>query len=55
MTAPAFTPRELQAMHLYCLQYRDLVRSGGRPSYWETLKFRAFSNICYAEGVAYGR
>lgn len=55
MTAPAFTPEELQAMHRYCLKYRDLVRSGGTPTEAQTEKFRAFSNVCYLEGVACGR
>ncbi|MDO8864134.1 hypothetical protein Q6D67_20825 [Haliea sp. E1-2-M8] len=52
-TAPAFTPAELQAMHKWCLKYRDLVRSGGKPSGQQDNLFRMFSTVCYATGAAY--
>ena len=54
MTAPAFTPAELQAMHSYCLKYRDLVRSGNKPTPGQDDKFMAFQKVCYAEGAAHG-
>jgi hypothetical protein len=49
----AFTDRELQAMHRWCLKYRDLVRSGGTPTPEQDEKFLLFQKACYAEGVAY--
>jgi hypothetical protein len=55
MTAPAFTREELQAMHRWCLKYRDLVRSGGTPTAKQDDQFLVFSRVCYAEGIARGR
>jgi hypothetical protein len=52
-TTPDFTPAELQAMHKWCLKYRDLVRAGGKPSGQQDNLFRTFSTVCYATGVAY--
>ena len=48
-----FTLKELQAMHGYCLKYRDLCRSGKNPSDEQTDIFRKFEIVCYAEGVAF--
>ena len=53
MTAPAFTPEELQAMHRYCMKYRDLVCDGGTPTKEQDGKFMAFQKVCYAAGLAY--
>ncbi len=55
MTQPIFTRAELQAMHRYCLTYRDLVRSGGKSAIEQDDKFMAYQRVCYAENVAYGR
>ena len=52
---PKFTTNELQAMHRYCLKYRDLVRSGETPTDTQSLKFLRFQTICYAEGIACAR
>jgi len=52
---PEFTPTELQALHKFCLKYRDLVRGGGKPTPEQDEKFMAFQKVCYAEGVAYER
>jgi hypothetical protein len=51
---PEFTHAELQAMHRYCLKYRDLYRSGGTPTPEQGEKFMLFQFVCYAEGVADG-
>jgi hypothetical protein len=48
-----FTKTELQAMHRYCLKYRDLVRSDGTTRQDQDEKFILFSRVCYAEGIAY--
>jgi|GEM_PF-3001236 len=53
--SPRFEPYELQAMHRYCLEYRDLVRGGGTPTPEQDEMFMAFQRVCYAEGVALGR
>ena len=50
-----FTEDELRQMQIYCLKYRDLVRSGGTPAPDQDEKFLAFQKVCYAEGVANGR
>lgn len=47
-----FTEKELAQMHRYCLKYRDLVRSGKTPATEQDRKFRAFSKVTYAKGVA---
>jgi hypothetical protein len=51
---PDFTPQELQAMHRYCLRYRDLVRAGETPNAKQTVQFMLFQRICHAEGVVHG-
>lgn len=53
--APEFTPAELQAMHRWCLRYRDLVRCGRTPTGEQDQQFLLFSFVTYAEGVANGR
>ena len=53
MTRPAFTDQELQAMHRFCLDYRDLVRRGGKPSGLQDVTFMAYQTICYQMGVAH--
>tara|TARA_R110000772_G_scaffold267274_1_gene390891 strand:- start:5319 stop:5486 length:168 start_codon:yes stop_codon:yes gene_type:complete len=55
MKSPDFTPAELQAMHKWCLKYRDLVRSGGKPSDEQDETFILFSTVTYQTGVALGR
>ena len=50
-----FTPAELQAMHRWCLKYRDMVRSGGTPTAEQEEMFWLMSRMCYQEGVAHGR
>jgi hypothetical protein len=50
--APKFSHQELQALHGWCLTYRDLVRGGGRPSKEQDERFMLFSRVCYGEGVA---
>jgi hypothetical protein len=52
-TGPTFTPGELQAMHRYCLKFRDLVRGGGTPSGVQSTNFLLFQRITYAFEVAY--
>jgi hypothetical protein len=47
-----FTKKELVQMHRYCMKYRDLVRSGKTPATEQNRKFRAFSKVTYAKGVA---
>jgi len=52
---PVFTPTELQALHGFCLKYRDLVRVGGKPTPEQDEKFMRYQAICYKAGVAYER
>ena len=47
-----FNDKELQRMHRYCLKYRDLVRSGGKPTAEQDSNFLLYSEVCYAAGVA---
>jgi hypothetical protein len=46
------TPAQLETMHAICLQYRDLVRSGGTPTKEQDDVFRYYSDICYKDGIA---
>lgn len=48
-----FTESELQAMHRYCLKYRDLIRSGSRPTAVQDITFMTYQQFCYELGVAY--
>ncbi|MCB1688643.1 MAG: hypothetical protein KDI33_09170 [Halioglobus sp.] len=50
---PEFAPDELQAMHKFCLQYRELVRGGDKPSQYQDIHFMLYQVLCYAAGVAY--
>ena len=52
--APEFSPAELQAMHRWCLKYRDLVRGGGIPTREQDARFLRYSRVTYATGVADG-
>jgi hypothetical protein len=45
-----FTPDELQAMHRWCLIYRDAVRSGITPTLEQDAQFILFARVIYAEG-----
>ena len=45
-----FTPDELQAMHRWCLIYRDAVRAGVTPTLEQDAQFMLFSRVVYAEG-----
>ena len=49
-----FTKTELQAMHRYCLKYRNLARAGKTPTHYQDRNFLLFSRVCYAEGIARG-
>lgn len=49
-----FDPHELQAMHKYCLKYRDLVRNGGKPTQEQDDSFMLFQRACYWSRVAHG-
>jgi hypothetical protein len=49
---PIFSTTELQAMHRYCLKYRDLVRRGDTPTKEHDDNFMAYQKVCYGEGVA---
>jgi hypothetical protein len=49
-----FTPQELQAMHRYCLKYRELVLSDSTPSKEQDANFLIFQRHCYESGVAHG-
>ena len=51
---PEFTPAELQAMHRYCLKYRDLVRAGKKPTADQDARFMRYQRVTYATGVACG-
>jgi len=51
---PDFTLAELQAMHRYCLKYRDLVRGGGTPTTEQDAMFMLFQRVTYSAGVACG-
>ena len=53
LNLPLFTANELQAMHRYCLKYRDLVRGSGTPTVEQSEYFMAFQQVCYALGAAY--
>jgi hydrogenase maturation factor len=48
---PKFTQSELQAMHRYCIKYRDLVCSGQTPEKEQDHTFLLFAAVCYAEGI----
>ena len=50
-----FTPAELQAMCRYCCKYRDLVRTGGKPTPEQDETFFLFQRIAYTFEVAYAR
>ena len=50
-----FTPVELQAMHRYCMKYRDLVRDGDTPTPEQDETFLLFQRITYTFEVAYVR
>ena len=47
---PDFTTAELQAMHRWCLRYRDRVRCGDNPTAEQDARFMAYSAIGYQEG-----
>jgi hypothetical protein len=47
-----FTKSELEAMHSYCLKYRDLVRGGGMPTPYQNIHFMLYQTFCYVMGVA---
>ena len=49
---PEFSNQELQALHRWCLKYRDLVRGGDTPTEVQGERFLLFSRVCYGEGVA---
>ncbi len=49
-----FSRSELLAMHRWCMQYRHLVRAGGRPTEQQNKRFLAFQAVCYATGASYG-
>lgn len=51
---PEITAQELRAMHRWCLKYRDLVRSGGKPSPEQDRRFMLFAPVCYATGAVDG-
>jgi hypothetical protein len=51
---PEFEESELQAMHEWCLNYRDLVRSGERPTQQQDARFLNYQAVCYAAGIACG-
>ena len=50
LAPPEFTTAELQAMHRWCLIYRDAVRSGITPTLEQDAQFILFANVVYAEG-----
>jgi hypothetical protein len=45
--SPEFTPAELQAMHRWCLKYRDRVRNGDVPGSDDDELFLDLSAITY--------
>ena len=47
-----FTPDELEAMHRWCLKYRDLVRAGITPTLEQDAQFRILARVTYETGVA---
>ena len=49
-----FTMAELEAMHRFCLRFRELVRRGGDPTPEQEEAFMAFQFVCYETGVAVG-
>lgn len=48
---PKYSLVELQAMHRYCLHYRNLVLRGSTPTKDQDEEFKAFQKVCYGEGV----
>ena len=52
LAPPEFTPDELQAMHRWCLKYRDLVRAGVTPTLEQDAQFRILARVTYETGVA---
>ena len=51
---PEFTPAELQALHRFCLKYRDLVRAGNKPTPEQDARFMRYQRVTYATEVACG-
>jgi len=49
---PDFTTAELQAMHRWCLIYRDAVRAGITPTIEQDAQFRILARVTYETGVA---
>ncbi len=52
VTEPYFSVQELQAMHRWCLKYRDLVRGGGIPTPVQDRRFMAYQTATHWAGVA---
>jgi hypothetical protein len=53
-TTPTYTKDQLEYFHLYCLIYRDNVRSSYKPTPDEDEQFMLFQEVCHAEGIARG-
>jgi len=47
-----FSENELEQMHRFCLAYRDQVRAGLPTTEKQDKRFRIFSRVTYAAGVA---
>lgn len=48
---PKFNLDELARLHLWCLNYQNLVQADGTPTADQDKRFLEFSAICYATGV----